>query len=113
MRVALSAPAVAAAYAAIAYSVVTTGCIPPFSDVDFFGVPVTDFLLLALTVAALILIIFAGMNALRVLRVLRRRHRGGESLTRRGLGVAAVLLAVTAFAITAWLGVLFFHTSCI
>lgn len=86
---------------------------PPFSDVDFFGVPVTVFLLLALTVAALILIVFAGMNALRVLRVLRRRHRGGESLARRGLGAAAVLLALIAFAITAWLGLLFFHTPCI
>lgn len=113
LRVALSAPAVAVAYAAIAYAVVTTGCMPPFADVDFFGVPVTVFLLLALTVAALILIIFAAMNALRVLRVLRRRHRGGESLTRRGLGAAAVLLALMAFVVTAWLGLLFFHSHCV
>lgn len=109
LRVALSAPAIALAYAAIAYAVVTTGCMPPFSDVDFFGVPVTAFLLLALTVAALILIVLAAMNALRVLRVLRRRHRGR---TQRGLGAIAVGLAVVAFLVTGWLGVLFFTTPC-
>src|SRR5256885_17178529 len=56
VRVGLSAPAIALVYAAVAYTFVTLGCMPLFSDVDFFGVRVTMFLLAALTGAALVLI---------------------------------------------------------
>lgn len=112
VRVLGNAPALALGYALIAYGVITTGCTPPFADVDFFGVNVTVFLLLALTVAALILIVFAAMNAIRVLRVLRKRHRGEEFRGHRGFGALAVLLALVAFAVTAWLGWLFLITPC-
>lgn len=111
-RVALTAPAVFLAYAVLAYAVVATGCAPAFVDVEFFGVKVSLFLLLALTSAALILIIFACLSSLRVLRVLRRRHRGEQYRSERGLGAAAVVIAFTAFAGTAWLGWVFFRTPC-
>jgi hypothetical protein len=113
IRVALNAPAITVGYAVIAYVFVTIGCTPPFSEVDFFGVRVTLFLLTALTVAALILIVFAYLNTLRVLRVLRRRYR--ESGERRGslqLGVAAVVLALTAFGATSWMAWIFWRALC-
>jgi hypothetical protein len=70
VRVGLSAPAIAVGYAAIAYTLVSMGCMPLFSDVDFFGVRVTMFLLAALSGAALVLIVLACLNSLRVLRTL-------------------------------------------
>ncbi len=112
VQLALNAPAIAVVYAAVAYVLVTIGCIPMFSDVDFFGVRVTLFLLAALTVAALVLIVFAGLHSLRVLRAIRRRHRGGDRPTDFRLRVAAVLIAFAAFAGTAWMGWIFLSTPC-
>lgn len=114
LRAAANAPAVALGFALIAYVIVRTGCSAPFVDTDFFGVPVTVFLLLALTVTALILIVFAGLNAWRAYRVLRRRRRGGDDLSaRRRIGIAAVSLSVAAFMATAWLGAVFLMTPCL
>ena len=84
-----------------------------FSEVDFFGVRVTLFLLAALTAAALILILLAYLNSLRVLRVLRRHREAGER--RYGslhLGAAAVVLALTAFVATTWMGWIFWRALC-
>lgn len=107
------APAIAVGYAVIAYGFVTVGCMPPFADVDFFGVAVTVFLLLALTVAALILIVLALLNALRALRTAHERPLGQALLPRRGwIAAAAVFLAVAAFAGVAWLGVMLFQMPC-
>ncbi len=108
LRAAANAPAVAVGYAAIALLVVRTGCTPPFLDTEVFGVPVTFFLLLALTVTALILILFAGLHAWRTLRVLQRRQRG----ERRAAGVAGIGLAVAAFLAVAWLGALLLRMPC-
>jgi len=113
LRAALNAPVVAVAYAVIALLVTMTGCLPPFIYADFFGVPVTFFLLLALTGAALILIVFAGLHAWRTYRVLyRRRRRAADWSVRRGLNAMAVVLALLALAATAWLGTYFLRTPC-
>jgi hypothetical protein len=113
VRVGLSAPAIALVYAAVAYTFVTLGCMPLFSDVDFFGVRVTMFLLAALTGAALVLIVLACLNSLRVLRALRRRYRAEEQdRAFLGFGAAAVILAMTAFAGTVWMAWIFFWTTC-
>ena len=111
IRAAASAPAVAVTYAVIAWLVVRTGCSPPFVDTEVFGVPVTLFLLLALTVAALILIVFAGINAWRAWRVLRRRRRTGDEIASR-LGLASLVLALVTLAVTAWMGALFVLMPC-
>ncbi|MBI3897089.1 MAG: hypothetical protein HY308_02200 [Gammaproteobacteria bacterium] len=107
----LSAPAVAAIYWLITFLVELVGCMPAFADVDFFGVRVTVFLLIALTFAALILIIFAALQAVRVFRVAaRRRHRDG--LDPR-LGVAlAIVLALISFAVTVWVGYAVLRAPC-
>ena len=113
VRVALNAPAITVVYAAIAYVFVTIGCMPPFSQVDFFGVHVTLFLLAALTGASLILILLAYLNSLRVLRALRRHREASER--RYGslyLGAAAVVLAATAFVATTWMGWIFWQALC-
>ncbi|MFL6624135.1 MAG: hypothetical protein ACJ8J7_00905 [Sulfurifustaceae bacterium] len=107
-----AAPVIAAGYSVIAYGVVTVGCTPPFEEVDFFGAPVTVFLLLALTVAALILIVLALLQTLRVLRVVQERYTGEASNARRRLAVAAACLAVAAFAAVASLGALLFQMKC-
>lgn len=112
LRVAMNAPAVAVAYAAIALIVTRIGCTPPFADVDFFGVPVTVFLLLALTLAALTLIVFAGLHAWRTFRVLRRRRSGVDFFARRGLSAGGVALALAAFAATVWLGIYLLRAPC-
>lgn len=112
LRIAVNAPAVAFVYAAIAALIVRTGCTPPFLDTEVFGVPVTLFLLLALTVTALILILFAALHAWRTLRVLQRRRRGGDLPVRLRLGVLGVVLAAAAFALVAWLGAVFLRMPC-
>jgi len=112
VQLALNAPAIAVVYAGIAYGFVTIGCIPAFSDVDFFGVRVTLFLLAALTVAALILIVLACLHAMRVLRAIRLRHRGVERPQDRGLRVAVVAIALAAFAGTVWMGSIFLWAPC-
>lgn len=111
LRAAALAPAVAIGFAALALLVVRTGCSPPFADADFFGVPVTLFLLLALTATALILIVFAGINAWRTWRVLRRRRRSGDEVAAR-VGLVGVVLAFLAFVVTGWLGVVFLLMPC-
>lgn len=112
LRAAVNAPAVALGYAVIALLIVRVGCTPPFLDTDVYGVPVTFFLLLALTVTALILILFAALHAWRTLRVLQRRRRGGDFSTRQKVGVAGVLLAIAAFAAVAWLGLVLLGMPC-
>lgn len=109
-RALIYAPAVAAGYAAIALAVVRVGCTPPFLDTEVFGVPAASFLLLALTVSALILIVLAGMHAWRSLRLLRRR-RGAVPAAAR-LATGGVALAAAAFAATAWLGTALMHMPC-
>jgi len=111
LRAAATAPAVAIGYALIAFAVARVGCQPPFLDTEVFGVPATAFLLLALTVTALILIMFAGLNAWRTLRVVRRRPRAFDARARTVAGVGLVLAAI-ALAATAWIGVTLLQTPC-
>lgn len=111
LRAVATAPAVAVGFAVLALLVVRTGCSPPYADTDFFGVPVTLFLLLALTATALILIVFAGINAWRTWRVLRRRRRSSDEAATR-VGFIGVILAVLAFAFASWLGITLLLTPC-
>src|SRR5581483_2879160 len=103
LRATIGGPVVALAYATIATLVVKTGCRPPFTDVEFFGVPVTTFFLAALTASALVLILFAGWNAWRVARIARRRTRPDDAAHRQALGLTGAVLSVLAFGGTAWL----------
>ncbi|HEX7045655.1 MAG TPA: hypothetical protein VF203_13695 [Burkholderiales bacterium] len=111
LRAAAAAPAVAIGYALIALLVTRVGCQPPFVDTEVFGVPATAFLLLALTVSALILIMFAALNAWRTLRVLRRRRRAFDARA-RAIAVLGIALAALALAATAWIGVTLLQTPC-
>ena len=108
----VSAPFVGVAYGVIAYAVTVVGCMPAFEDADFFGVRVTVFLLLALTVAALILILFAGWNVWRACRALQRRRRSHGFDARFGWGALGAAMVVAAFAGTAWAGVSFLLAPC-
>jgi hypothetical protein len=108
----LSAPFVGLLYAAIAYAVVRIGCRPSLSDVDFFSVPVTFFLLFALTLAALLLIVFAGLHALRALWS-RAQRRERDRFQRRLGSLLILLLAFAVFAATVWAGDAFLHASCV
>lgn len=83
-----AAPLVLAVHAVLAFAVFRLGCTPAFEDVDFFGVPVSVFLLAALTVAALVLILFAGLH-------LPRAIRQADAATRRTPGRRTVLILVS------------------
>lgn len=106
-----AAPLVLAAYAILAFGVFRLGCAPAFEDVDFFGVPVTVFLLGALTLAALVLILFAGLHLPRVLR--RAETTVGQTPARRtALILLGATLVVASFLLAGAWGMLLLNTSC-
>lgn len=110
---AVAAPLVALGFAACAYTIHTVGCLPQFADAEFFGVPVKQFLLAALAVAALTLIVFAGLAAGRQLRVARRLRRSVDAATRvRRWSVVGIALSVMALPIVAVLGLKFLAAAC-
>jgi len=84
-----------------------------FIDSEFFGVPVVQFLLAALTLAALTLAVFAGLGAMRQLRAARRLRRSVDAATRvRRWGLAGIALSLLALAAVAFLGAHFLTVSC-
>jgi hypothetical protein len=97
-----AAPLVLIAYAILAFGVFRLGCAPAFADVDFFGVGVTVFLLGALTVAALVLILFAGLHLPSVFH--RADATGGQTPRRRtALVLISVALVLVSFLLAgAW-----------
>lgn len=105
-----AAPLVAAVYALVAYSIFRLGCTPPFVDVDFFGVPVTVFLLAALTLAALVLIAFAGLHLPRALKALA--HPAPSPGRRAAWLLLGGLLAAAAFLLAGALGLALLNTPC-
>lgn len=105
-----SAPTVALIYAALALSVVTIGCTPSLSGTIAFGVPAPFFLLAAATLAALIMIVFGTMHALRALRA-RAQRRQRDRLQRRIGSILIALLGAAVFVGAAWAGDYFLHAS--
>lgn len=107
----LAAPLVFAAQALLAFGVFRLGCTPALEDVDFFGVPVTAFLLAALTAAALVLIVFAGLQLPRSLG--RAAAAGGQAPARRTVAIVLGLaLVVASFVLAGAWGVALLETPC-
>lgn len=105
----LAAPLVLVAQALLAFAVFRLGCLPAFEDVDFFGVPVTVFLLAALTLAALVLIVFAGLH---LPRALARADAGQTPGGRAGWLVLGLLLAIVSFLLAGAWGYALLVTPC-
>lgn len=104
----LAAPMVLAVQAVVGFAVFRLGCTPAFEDVDFFGVPVTAFLLGALTVAALVLIVFAALHLPRALAQAPERPPG----RRLALMLLGVLLAVASFLVAGAWGIVLLEAAC-
>lgn len=101
-RNALGAPLVTLTHYLVGSLINAVGCLPRFVDADFLDLPVVDFLLAAITLAALTLIVFAGIGCWRMLRA-----PGGDRearLRRQRWAVAGLVLVPIAFAITASAG---------
>lgn len=110
---AVGAPLVALGYTACGYAVRSVGCLPQFVDSEVFGLPVVLFLLAALTVAALTLAVFAGLGAVRQLRVARRLRRSVDAATRvRRWGVAGIGFSLIALGAIAVLALPFLTATC-
>jgi len=103
MKSALGGPLVAAAYYVVAYIVRYMSCLPTYTDAEFADVPVAQFLLLALTVAAAILSVFAMLAGWRIYRQsIRARGDAGRKSGRWGLaGIALGALALIAIVVGA------------
>lgn len=97
IRAAAGGPIVAAAYYVIGYAVRYMSCLPSYSDAEFADIPVAQFLLLALTVAALILTVFAMLAGFRLYRQ-SMRARADSARKAAGWGLAGIALGVLAFA---------------
>lgn len=97
IKTAISGPLVGVGYYVIALAVRYIGCLPTYADADFAGIPVAQFLLLALTLAALVLTVFA---ALAGFRLYRQSARARSSNVRKAgtWGLAGIALAAVAFA---------------
>ena len=103
VKVAISGPIAAVGYAFTVFGIRYMGCLPRFMDTDFADVPVTEFLLIAVTAAALFLTVFAGIGGFRQYWQARpTRGEVGRRTRRWGLiGIASALLA---FVAVGWLG---------
>lgn len=103
MKTAFGGPIVAVAYYVVAFVVRYMSCLPSFSDAEFADIPVTQYLLLALTVAAAILTVFAMLAGWRLYRQsTRARGDTGRTAGRWGLaGIALGALACAAIIATA------------
>ena len=103
VKTAVGGPIIAAGYYVIGYAVRYVGCLPTYIDAEFAGIPVAQFLLLALTVAALILCVFAMLAGWRTYRqAARARANASRSAARWGLaGIALGALALASIAVGA------------
>lgn len=97
-KTALGGPLVGLGYYVIALVVRYIGCLPAYVDADFAGIPVAQFLLLALTLAALVLTVFAALAGLRLYR-LSARARSGSARKAGHWGLAGIALAAATFGV--------------
>lgn len=102
IKTALSGPMVVVGYALAVFVIRYAGCLPRFVDTDFADIPVTDFLLIAVSAAALFLAIFAGIGGLRLYRQ-ARQARGETGRHMRRWGLSGILLAALGFVAVGWL----------
>lgn len=99
VKTAAGGPLVAAGYYAIAFAVRYVSCLPTYSDAEFADIPVAQFLLTALTLAALILTVFAMLGGFRIYRQAVRARGAARKTGRWGLaGIALGALALLAIA---------------
>lgn len=96
-KTALGGPLVGLGYYVIALAVRYIGCLPAYADADFAGIPVAQFLLLALTLAALVLTVFAALAGLRLYRQ-SARARASSARKAGHWGLAGIALAAVTFA---------------
>jgi len=97
IKTAIGGPLVGVGYYVIALAVRYIGCLPAYADADFAGIPVAQFLLLALTLAALVLTVFAALAGFRLYHQ-SARARSGNVRKAGGWGLAGIALAAAAFA---------------
>ncbi len=97
IKTAVGGPLVGIGYYVIALAVRYIGCLPTYADADFAGIPVAQFLLLAVTLAALVLTVFAALAGFRLYR--HSAHARSSSVRKAGgWGLAGIALAAAAFA---------------
>lgn len=96
IKTAVGGPLVGVGYYVITLAVRYIGCLPAYADADFAGIPVAQFLLLALTLAALVLTVFAALAGFRLYRQSARARSGNAR--KAGWGLAGMALAAAAFA---------------
>jgi hypothetical protein len=97
IKTAVGGPLVGVGYYVIALAVRYIGCLPAYADADFAGIPVAQFLLLALTLAALVLTVFAALAGFRLHRQ-SARARSSSARKAGRWGLAGIALAAAAFA---------------
>lgn len=90
-------PIVALAYYLVAIGVRYVGCLPTYVDAEYAGIPVAQFLLYALTLAALMLTVFAMLAGFRIYRQSARARANAASKTARW-GLIGIALGAAAFA---------------
>lgn len=95
IKTALGGPIVAVTYYIIAFAVRYMSCLPRYTDAEFADVPVAQYLLLALTVAAAILTVFAMLAGWRLYRQ-SARARGDAGRKAARWGLAGIALGVVA-----------------
>lgn len=98
IKTAAGGPAVAVAYFAIGFAVRYISCLPTYADAEFADIPVAQFLLLALTGAALMLTAFAALAGFKLYRQgTRVKGQAGDKTRRWGVaGMVAGVLALAA-----------------
>lgn len=97
IKTAVGGPLVGVGYYVVALAVRYIGCLPAYADADFAGIPVAQFLLLALTLAALVLTVFAALAGFRLYRQ-SARARSSNVRKAGGWGLVGIALAAAAFA---------------
>lgn len=97
VKTAIGGPIIAVVYYGVAYGVRYISCLPTYTDAEFADIPVAQYLLLALTVAAAILTVFAILSGLRLYRQSARARAGAEQKAGRW-GLAGIALGAAALA---------------
>lgn len=96
-KIAVAGPLVAVGYYVTVFAIRYIGCLPRFADTEFADIPVIQYLLVAISAAALFLTFFAGIAGLRHYWQ-ARAIRGEAGNAGRRWGLLGVASAVTAFA---------------
>lgn len=95
IKTAAGGPLVAGAYYATGFAVRYVSCLPTYADAEFADIPVAQFLLLALTGAALMLTAFAALAGFKLYRQ-GTRARGQAGDKARRWGIAGIVLGALA-----------------